>query len=132
MEIDGYEFEIGEDKQVTAKGTAKSNGSNLNFLSGQNELDQTNITETNAEYEMYANTNSPGVTTKGLMTIISENNEKDGYKIKEINFNGEEYEATRENISFIKQEISTEKNYKIEFEKEENTGAIYRAVINEK
>ena len=44
----------------------------------------------------------------------------------------EEYEATRENISFIKQEISTEKNYKIEFEKEENTGAIYRAVINEK
>lgn len=97
-----------------------------------NQLDQTNITETNAEYEMYANTNSPGVTTKGLMTIISENNEKDGYKIKEINFNGEEYEATRENISFIKQEISTEKNYKIEFEKEENTGAIYRAVINEK
>ena len=97
-----------------------------------NQLDQTNITETNAEYEMYANTNSPGVTTKGLMTIISENNEKDGYKIKEINFNGEEYEATRENISFIKQEITTEKNYKIEFEKEENTGAIYRAVINEK
>ncbi len=97
-----------------------------------NQLDETNITETNAEYEMYANTNSPGVTTKGLMTIISENNEKDGYKIKEINFNGEEYEATRENISFIKQEISTEKNYKIEFEKEENTGAIYRAVINEK
>lgn len=97
-----------------------------------NQLDETNITQTNAEYEMYANTNSPGVTTKGLMTIISENNEKDGYKIKEINFNGEEYEATRENISFIKQEISTEKNYKIEFEKEENTGAIYRAVINEK
>lgn len=97
-----------------------------------NQLDETNVTQTNAEYEMYANTNSPGVTTKGLMTIISENNEKDGYKIKEINFNGEEYEATRENISFIKQEISTEKNYKIEFEKEENTGAIYRAVINEK
>ncbi len=104
----------------------------FNFLNNQNQLDETSITETNAEYEMYANTNSPGVTTKGLMTIISENNEKDGYKIKEINFNGEEYEATRENISFIKQEISTEKNYKIEFEKEENTGAIYRAVINEK
>ncbi len=104
----------------------------FNFLNNQNQFDETNITETNAEYEMYANTNSPGVTTKGLMTIISENNEKDGYKIEEINFNGEEYEATRENISFIKQEISTEKNYKIEFEKEENTGAIYRAVINEK
>lgn len=132
VEIDGYEFEIGEDNKVTAKGNAKSNGSNVNFLSGRNELDATNVTQTNAEYEMYANTNSPGVTTKGLMTIISENNEKDGYKIKEINFNGEEYEATRENISFIKQEISTEKNYKIEFEKEENTGAIYRAVINEK
>ena len=78
-------------------------------MNNQNQFDETNITETNAEYEMYANTNSPGVTTKGLMTIISENNEKDGYKIEEINFNGEEYEATRENISFIKQEISTEK-----------------------
>ena len=95
-------------------------------------LKETTIATFNSEYEIYGSTNSPGVTTKGLMTIISENNEKDGYKIKEINFNGEEYEATRENIALIKQEISTEKNYKIEFEKDENTGAIYRVVINEK
>lgn len=95
-------------------------------------LEEAKISAFNVEYEMYESTNSPGVTTKGLMTIISENNEKDGYKIEEINFKGEEYEATRENIALIKQEISTEKIFKIEFEKDENTGAIYRVVINEK
>lgn len=86
----------------------------------------------NNEYIDYETTNSPGATTKGLMTIISENNEEDvyGYKIKEINFNGEEYEATEENIALIKQEISTEKKYSIEFENEE--GAIYRVIINER
>lgn len=107
-----------------------SNFENGKTFNGQ--LDETEIAAFNSEYEMYVDTNSPGVTTKGLMTIIDSNNEKDGYKIKEINFNGEEYEATRENIAFIKEEISTEKNYKVEFEKDENTGLIYRAVINEK
>ncbi len=107
-----------------------SNFENGKTFNGQ--LDETEIAAFNSEYEMYLDTNSPGVTTKGLMTIIDSNNEKDGYKIKEINFNGEEYEATRENIAFIKEEISTEKNYKVEFEKDENTGLIYRTVINEK
>ena len=107
-----------------------SNFENGKTFNGQ--LDETEIAAFNSEYEMYVDTNSPGVTTKGLMTIIDSNNEKDGYKIKEINFNGEEYEATRENIAFIKEEISTEKNYKVEFEKDENTGLIYRTVINEK
>lgn len=106
--------------------------SNIGIDTLNQNLDETTIATFNSEYEMYADTNSPGVTTKGLMTIMDSNNEKDGYKIKEINFKGEEYEATKENISKIKQEISTEKNYKIEFEKDENTGAIYRAIINEK
>lgn len=107
-------------------------GSNIGIDTLNQNLDETTIATFNSEYEMYADTNSPGVTTKGLMTIMDSNNEKDGYKIKEINFKGEEYEATKENIALIKQEISTEKNYKIEFEKDENTGAIYRAIINEK
>lgn len=41
--------------------------------------DSTKVLETNLynnEYLMYESTNSRGVTTKGLMTIISENNEK--------------------------------------------------------
>ena len=53
-------------------------------------------------------------------------------EIKEINYNGEEYEASEQNITLIKGEIDTEKSYRVEFEKDQDTGLIYRAVINEK
>ena len=53
-------------------------------------------------------------------------------KITEINFNGEEYETTEENIALIKNNMSMEKNYRIEFEKEQETGLVFRAVINER
>ena len=53
-------------------------------------------------------------------------------EIKEINYNGEEYEASEQNITLIKGEIKTEKSYRVEFEKDQDTGLIYRAVINEK
>ena len=52
--------------------------------------------------------------------------------IKEINFKGEEYEASEQNIAFIKEDIDMEKNYRVEFEKDQDTGIIYRVVINEK
>ena len=51
-------------------------------------------------------------------------------QISEINFNGDEYEATDEKLLLIKSEISLDDTYKVEFEKNENTGLIYRAVIN--
>ena len=53
-------------------------------------------------------------------------------EVKEINYNGEEYEASEQNITLIKGEIDTEKSYRVEFEKDQDTGLIYRAVINEK
>ena len=53
-------------------------------------------------------------------------------KITEINFNGQEYEVTEENITSIKNNINMEKNYRIEFEKDSDTGLIFRVVINER
>ena len=38
----------------------------------------------------------------------------------------------KQNITLIKGEIDTEKSYRVEFEKDQDTGLIYRAVINEK
>ena len=50
--------------------------------------------------------------------------------IKEIHFDGEEYEATDQNITLIKDAIEAETLYRVEFELDANTGLIYRAVIN--
>ncbi len=98
------------------------------------ELQEEAVNSFNQKFEIYANTNQPGVTVKGLFSVISSNNaqEDNNMKIKEINFNGEEYEATDENIAFIKGDIDTSKNYRVEFEKDQNTGLIYRVVINQK
>lgn len=87
----------------------------------------------NKKFELYQNTNLAGQTVKGLLSVISLNNEdEENKKIKEINFNGQEYDATETNIAFIKGDIDLSKNYKVEFEKDENTGAIFRVIINEK
>ena len=74
-----------------------------------------------------------GTTTRGLLTVIQTNNEEEGtQKIKEINFDGTEYEVTDQNIVFIKSSIEPESYYRIEFEKDTDTGIIYRVVINKK
>lgn len=98
------------------------------------EMSEMEITTFNNKFEMYESTNLQGVTVKGLLSTISLNNESqdNDRQINEINFNGEEYEATDENLIFIKEDINTEKSYRVEFEKDQDTGIIYRAVINEK
>ena len=71
----------------------------------------------------------------GLWAMVRQGNnqsEETSNEIKEINYNGEEYEASEQNITLIKGEIDTEKSYRVEFEKDQDTGLIYRAVINEK
>lgn len=60
------------------------------------------------------------------------NHKKKIEKIEEINFNGQEYEASTQNIAFIKEDIKTDAYYRVEFEKDQSTGLIYRAVINPK
>ena len=66
-----------------------------------------------------------------MLTTVKKNNETyEDYQIKEINFIGEEYEATEQNITLIKSEIVTADNYEIEFEKNQDTGIIYRLVIS--
>ena len=88
----------------------------------------------NTKFENYESLDAKGTTVKGLITTIQSNNktnEEEKYlQISEINFNGDEYEATDENILLIKSEISLDDTYKVEFERNENTGLIYRAVIN--
>ena len=113
------------------------------------EMNQADITSFNAKFELYQGTNLGGGTVKGLLTTISTNNgldndEDDGSenetevenneerKIKEINFNGEEYEVNKQTIAALKEEILTEDYFKVEFERDTDTGRIYRVVINKK
>lgn len=106
--------------------------SNYIDTDSMNELE---ITTFNQKFDVYAGTNLKGVTVKGLFTTILNNNDsqkENGRKIEEINFDGDEYEATEQNITLLKSTIETEASYKVEFEKNENTGIIYRVVINKK
>lgn len=108
---------------------------NMNVLNKVNSnMSEAEINNFNQKFEAYESTNLKGVTVKGLLSTISLNNqsEETSNKIKEINYNGEEYEASEQNITLIKGEIDTEKSYRVEFEKDQDTGLIYRAVINEK
>ena len=68
-----------------------------------------------------------------LFAIIQNNNETEGNnKIEEINVDGEEYEVTEQNITLIKSNINVDDAYRVEFEKDIDTGLIYRAVINKR
>lgn len=99
---------------------------------GQN-TNQEEVNTFNAKFELYQSTNSKGATVKGLLTTIQNNNEVEGNnKIEEVNLNGEEFEVTEQNITLMKSSINVEDNYKIEFEKDSDTGLIYRVVVNKK
>ena len=109
------------------------NSANSIAESSISELEGIEISAFNAKFEPYQSTNSMGTTTRGLLTVIQTNNEEEGtQKIKEINFDGTEYEVTDQNIVFIKSSIEPESYYRIEFEKDTDTGIIYRVVINKK
>ena len=119
-------------------------------VSQDSQGDEEAINSFNQKFEMYASTNLQGTTVKGLITTISTNNgidsssdEDDGsdeeqdtnkskYEIKEINYNGEEYDVNQQNVTFIKGDVAVDKYYRVEFEKDQDTGVIYRAVINVK
>lgn len=96
-----------------------------------NGMSELAINTFNNKFEVYQGTNLSPQTVKGLLTTISLNNENgEEYKIKEINFEGQEYEASEQNITFVKSDIDKEKNYRVEFEKDQDTGIIYRVIIN--
>ncbi len=98
-------------------------------------MSEVEISTFNSKFENYESTNLQGVTVKGLLSTIQLNNEAQqdtNRKIKEIHFDGQEYEVTDQNITLLKSSIETETAYRVEFEKDEETGAIYRAVINKK
>lgn len=97
------------------------------------EVDEASVNAFNQKFELYQSTNTKGATVKGLLTTIQNNNETEGNnQIEEINFDGEEYEVTEQNITYLKSSINVDDNYRVEFEKDSNTGLIYRAVINKR
>lgn len=115
--------------------------------SGTQSMESAVIQTFNSKFLKYESTNLRAPTVKGLLTEIASNNGLDNsdefiqgedtttsndYLIKEINFNGEEYEVNQQNITFIKNGLNSDVTYRVEFEMDEDTGAIYRAVINEK
>ena len=96
-------------------------------------LNEQDVNPFNEKFELYQSTNTTGATVKGLLTTIQNNNETEGnYQIEEINFDGEEYEVTEQNITYLKSTINVEDAYRVEFEKDSSTGLIYRAVINKR
>ena len=97
-------------------------------------MSETEINTFNSKFDVYTGTTQSPQTVKGLLSTIELNNQSEDQdcKITEINFCGEEYEASEQNIAFIKEDINLEKTYRIEFEKDQDTGVIYRAVINER
>ena len=112
-----------------------------------NETEKEDISLYNAKFELYEGTNQGGGTVKGLLTTISQNNGLDDDEeeeeenqngsneqrlIKEINFNGEEFEVNKQTIALIKEEISIEDYFRVEFERDENSGQIFRVVISKK
>ena len=107
----------------------------INNLSSP-KISEEDILTFNNKFEVYQSTNLQGVTVRGLLSTIELNNEQQqdnsSRQIKEINFNGEEYEVNEQNIAGLKEEIVPESYYRVEFEKDMDTGLIYRAVINPK
>ena len=100
------------------------------------KISEEDVLTFNNKFEVYQSTNLQGVTVRGLLSTIELNNEQQqdnsSRQIKEINFNGEEYEVNEQNIAGLKEEIVPESYYRVEFEKDMDTGLIYRAVINPK
>lgn len=106
----------------------------INVIQGTN-MNEEEVNAFNSKFENYESTNLKGVTVKGLLSTIQLNNESqedENKKIKEIHFDGQEYEATDQNITLLKGSVETEAYYRVEFERDEDTGIIYRAVINKK
>ena len=111
-------------------------GTYSDIISNMNtsQINEQDVNTFNQKFELYESTNLGGATVKGLLTTINLNNEsqEENRKIEEINFNGQEYEASTQNSAFIKEDIKTDAYYRVEFEKDQSTGLIYRAVINPK
>lgn len=106
---------------------------NLTGNTSGNNATEEEVTAYNDKFYLYEGTSQKGVTVRGLMSVIQTNNEaatSENRTIKEIHFDGEEYEATDQNITLIKDAIEAETLYRVEFELDANTGLIYRAVIN--
>ena len=117
-------------------------------IHSRNQLSEVEATEFNEKFYLYEGTSQRGVTVRGLLSTIalnngyedsnsesneseeSENNRNNNPQITEIHFDGEEYEASEQNITLIKDMVETETLYRVEFELDSNTGLIYRAVIN--
>lgn len=111
-------------------------GSYTETLNNMNkpQVSEEDVTTFNQKFEVYQSTNLQGVTVRGLLSTIQLNNEQQNEtrQIKEINFNGEEYEVNGQNIAALKDEVVAENYYRVEFERDQDTGLIYRAVINPK
>ena len=101
-------------------------GTYSDIISNMNtsQINEQDVNTFNQKFELYESTNLGGATVKGLLTTINLNNEsqEENRKIEEINFNGQEYEASTQNIAFIKEDIKTDAYYRVEFEKDQSTG----------
>lgn len=106
--------------------------SGIEGFSDMTVFGEAEVNSYNTTFENYQGSNIKGVTVKGLITTIQRVNQQQDNKLVEINFNGDEYETSEDNLLLIKSEVEGEEIYKVEFEKNQNTGMIYRAVINKK
>ena len=117
-------------------------------IQSNNQISEVELAEFNEKFYLYEGTSQRGVTVRGLLSTIAlnngyedsnsesneseenDNNKNNNPQITEIHFDGEEYEASEQNITLIKDMVETETLYRVEFELDSNTGLIYRVVIN--
>ena len=78
-------------------------------------VNEIEVNDFNQKFQNYESTNLKGATVKGLLTTIQSHNEAQDSSnkvIKEIHFDGEEYEVTDQNIVYLKSSIETETSYR--------------------
>lgn len=113
-----------------------SQATNNTINDSADSLGELAIETHNKLFEQYEGSNIRGSTVNGLLQTIKINNESNSDEgdniISQINFNGEEFEPTEENITLIKSEVDISGTYNVESEKDENTGLVNRIVINKK
>jgi len=96
-------------------------------------MSEAEIRTFNEKFENYRSTNLQGTSVRGLLQTIEISNEvnSSSRQIEEIHFDGDEYFRINSNtIEEIREEIETDTIYRVDFEKNFDTGLINRVVIN--
>lgn len=102
-------------------------------LLDDDELDELEKNSFNSQFEMFESNSANASNVNALLETVlnsSEYNTSDG-KIEEIYYNNMKFEVNSQNIEGIIGLLSEDKKYSVEVEEEQQTGYVYKIIINE-